>query len=96
MISSSIRGPGSDVLLFSPIVEYRVFVYTCAFFNRTASFDKLKNNNNKYKTQFLLKMVDNHNKKQTDHVKSDCKMLYGSHSFVILISISPCLLDCVR
>ena len=27
-ISLSIRGPGSDVLLFSSIVEYHVFVYT--------------------------------------------------------------------
>ena len=44
MISSSIRAPGSDVLLFSSIVEYRVFVYTCVFFNRTASFEKLENN----------------------------------------------------
>ena len=38
-------GPGSDVLLFSSIVEYRVFVYKCVFFNRIASFEKLKNNN---------------------------------------------------
>ena len=29
------------------IVEYRVFVYTCVFLNRIASFEKLKNNNNK-------------------------------------------------
>ena len=36
------------MLFFSSIVEYRVFVYTCVFFNRTASFEKLKNNNNKY------------------------------------------------
>ena len=36
------------MLLFSSIVEYSVFVYTCVFFNRTASFEKLKNNNNKH------------------------------------------------
>ena len=36
------------MLVFSSIVEYRVFVYTCVFFNRIASFEKLKNNNNKY------------------------------------------------
>ena len=42
------RGPDSDVFVFSFIVEYRVFVYTCAFLNRIASFEKLKNNN-KYK-----------------------------------------------
>ena len=42
-LSSSIR-PGSDVLLFSSIVEYRVFVYTCVFLNRIANFEKLKNN----------------------------------------------------
>ena len=36
------------MLLFSSIVEYRVFVYTSVFLNRIASFEKLKNNNNKY------------------------------------------------
>ena len=36
------------MLLFSSIVEYRVFVYTGVFMNRIASFEKLKNNNNKY------------------------------------------------
>ena len=35
------------MLLFSSIAEYRVFVYTCVFLNRIASFEKLKNNNNK-------------------------------------------------
>ena len=34
--------------LFSSIVEYRVFVYTCVFLNRIASFEKLENNNSKY------------------------------------------------
>ena len=38
----------SDVLLYSSIVDHRVFVYTCVFFNRIASFEKLKNDNNKY------------------------------------------------
>ena len=33
------------MLLFSSIVEYRVFVYTGVFLNRIASFEKLKNNN---------------------------------------------------
>ena len=33
------------MLLFSFIVEYRVFVYTCVFLKRIASFEKLKNNN---------------------------------------------------
>ena len=42
------QGARSGVLLFSSIVEYRVFVYTCVFLNRIASFEKLKNNNNKY------------------------------------------------
>ena len=42
------QGPGSDVLLFSSIVEYRVFVHTCISLNRIASLEKLKNNNNKY------------------------------------------------
>ena len=32
------------MLLFSSIVEYRVFVYTFVFLNRIASFEKLKNN----------------------------------------------------
>ena len=36
------------MLLFSSIVEYRVFVYICVFLNRIASFEKLKNNNSKY------------------------------------------------
>ena len=36
------------MLLFSSIVEYRVFVYKCVFLNRVASFEKLKNNSNKY------------------------------------------------
>ena len=36
------------MLLFSSIVEYRVFVHTCVFLNRIASFEKLKNDNNKY------------------------------------------------
>ena len=36
------------MLLFSSIVEYRVFVYTSVSFNRIASFEKLKNNNSKY------------------------------------------------
>ena len=36
------------MLLFSSIVEYRVFVYTCVFLNRIVSFEKLKNNNNEY------------------------------------------------
>ena len=36
------------MLLFSSIVEYRVFVKTCVFLKRIASFEKLKNNNNKY------------------------------------------------
>ena len=33
------------MLLFDSIVEYRVFVDTCVFLNRIASFEKLKNNN---------------------------------------------------
>ena len=33
------------MLLLSSVVEYRVFVYTSVFFNRTASLEKLKNNN---------------------------------------------------
>ena len=36
------------MLRFSYVVEYRVFVYTCVFLNRIASFEKLKHNNNKY------------------------------------------------
>ena len=36
------------MLLFSSIAECRVFVYTCVFLNRMGSFEKLKNNNNKY------------------------------------------------
>ena len=44
-ISSRIKGPDSDVLLFSSIVEYRVVVHTCGFLNRIANFEKLKNNN---------------------------------------------------
>ena len=36
------------MLLFSSIVEYHVFVYTCVFLNKIARFEKLKNNNNKY------------------------------------------------
>ena len=36
------------MLLFSSFVECRVFVYTCVFLNRIVSFEKLKNNNNKY------------------------------------------------
>ena len=36
------------MLLFSSIVEYRAFVYICVFLNRITSFEKLKNNNNKY------------------------------------------------
>ena len=35
------------MLLFSSIVEYRVFFYTRVFLNKIASFEKLKNNNNK-------------------------------------------------
>ena len=66
-LSSSIRGPGSDVLLFSFIVEYCVFVYTCVFLNRIASFEKLGKLITSIKTQFLPKMVDSHNKTQTDH-----------------------------
>ena len=38
------------MLVFSSIVEYRVFVYTCVFFNRIASFEKPKNNNKKYQS----------------------------------------------
>ena len=66
-MSSSIRGPGSDVLLFCSIVEYRVVVYTCVFLNRIASIGKLKRIITVIKTQFLLKMADSHDKKQTDH-----------------------------
>ena len=36
------------MLPFSSIVEYCVFVYTYVFLNRIASFEKLKNDNNKY------------------------------------------------
>ena len=36
------------MLLFSSIVEYSVFVYICVFLNRIASFENLKNNDNKY------------------------------------------------
>ena len=36
------------MLLSSSIVEYCVFVYTCVFLNRIASFEKLKNINHKY------------------------------------------------
>ena len=43
------------MLLFSSIVEYRVFVYTCVFLNRIAGFTKLKNNNNKYQNTISLK-----------------------------------------
>ena len=42
------QGPGSDVLLFSSIGEYRVFFYTSVLLNRIVSFEKLKNNSNKY------------------------------------------------
>ena len=41
-------GAGSNVLRFGSIIEYCVFVYTCVFLNRVGSFQKLKNNNNKY------------------------------------------------
>ena len=40
------------MLLFSSIAEYRVFVYTCVFLN---SFEKLKNNNNKYQNTIYPK-----------------------------------------
>ena len=48
------------MLLFSSIVEYRVFiiimcVYTCVFLNKIASFEKLKNNNNKYQSTISSK-----------------------------------------
>ena len=36
------------MLLFSSIVEFHVFAYTCVFLNRIASFEQLKNNHNKY------------------------------------------------
>ena len=52
------------MLLFSSIVEYCASVYTCVFLNRIESFEKPKNNNNKYQN---TKMADSHNKKQTDH-----------------------------
>ena len=38
-----------------PLSNIVWFVYTCVFFNRTASFEKLKNNNNKYKNTISLK-----------------------------------------
>ena len=37
------------MLVFSSTVKHRLFAYTCVyFFNRIVSFEKLKNNNNKY------------------------------------------------
>ena len=55
------------MLLFSSIVEYHVFVYTCVSLNRIASFEKLKNKNNKYQNTIFPKDGDSHNKKQMDH-----------------------------
>ena len=43
------------MLLFSSIVEYRVFVYTCVFLNRIASFEELKNNSNMYQNTISSK-----------------------------------------
>ena len=40
---------------FGTIVEYRVFVYTFLFLNSIASFEKLKNNNNKYQNTIFPK-----------------------------------------
>ena len=42
------------MLLFSSIVEFHVFVYTCVFLNRIASFEQLKNNYNKYQNTISL------------------------------------------
>ena len=44
------------MLLFGSIVEYCVFVYTCVFLNRIASFEKLENNN-KYQNTIFPKDV---------------------------------------
>ena len=52
------------MLLFSSIIEYRVFAYTCVFLNRIGSFEKLKNNNTKYQITISPKDAYNHNKKQ--------------------------------
>ena len=47
-----------------------VFVCTCVFLNRTATFEKLKNNNNKYQKAITKS-------KRTMH-EITVKMLYGS------------------
>ena len=75
------------MLRFSSIVEYRVLVYTCVFLNRIASFEKLKNNNNKYQTQFLLKMVDINNKNKRTMHKITVEMLYGPQCSPFYLSL---------
>ena len=53
------------MLVFSSIaiVEDRMFVYTCVFFNRMASLKNLNIITRSIKTQFLIKMVDSCSKK---------------------------------
>ena len=78
------------MLLFSSIVEYRVFVYTCVFLNRIAIFENKKIITTSVKIQFLLKMVDSRNKKQTDHAQNNCKNIIWPTVFAIL-SLLVCL-----
>ena len=42
-------------MVFSFIVEYRVFIYTFVFLNRITSFEKLTNNNNKHQNTISAK-----------------------------------------
>ena len=78
------------MLVFSSIVEHRVFVYACVFLNRIASFEKLKNNNNK--TQLLLNMVDSHNKNKRNMHKIAVKMSYGQQCSPFYLSLVASLL----
>ena len=74
------------MLLFSSIVEYRLFVYTCVFLNRIASFEKLKIVTTSIKTQFLMKMVDGQKSKRTMH-KITVKMLYSLQCLPFYLSL---------
>ena len=53
--------------MFYFLVPLLNIVCLCVFLNRIAGFEKLKNNANKYQNTISPKMVDSHNKKQTDH-----------------------------
>ena len=70
------------MLLFSSILEYRVFVYTRVFLNRIASFEKLKNNN-KYQNTISPNETRG---KRTMH-KITVKMLNGSQCSSFYLSL---------